>query len=203
MTPNLRTENKLRRQGLEIIAGLDEVGKGAWAGPLIAAAVVLPRTSFTGLQDSKHLSPRQRDLYFAKITKNALAYAVGIVSHKLVDRIGIKQANLRAFRLAISKLNLKPQYLLIDGLEIGPHPVPYQYIVEGDIKCSSIAAASVVAKVIRDRFMEQLHQQYQAYGFAEHKGYGTLFHRRALDEMGPTPFHRLSFRPLKTAYNPD
>jgi len=199
--PTRRLENKLISQGFKHIAGLDEAGRGAWAGPLVAAAVILPPDfKVKGLRDSKLLSPRQREDLFVAISKNALQYSVSIVSHQVIDKIGLQQANIRAFRQAISKLKLKPDYLLLDGREIQAHPVPYEYIIKGDALVSSIAAASILAKVTRDQIMSQHHTAYPEYGFAAHKGYGTFAHLKALRGLGPCSIHRRTFKPLRQVY---
>jgi ribonuclease HII len=197
MFPTRRLENKLKKQGLSLIAGLDEVGKGALAGPIVAAAVILPDSfKARGIRDSKLLSPKKRESLFLHIIKNALQWSVGIVEHTLIDKVGIQQANALSFKKALHKLNLTPEYLLLDGLNIAPHPIEHEYIVKGDYKVLSIAAASIVAKVTRDHIMDTHHVNLPDYGFADHKGYGTVAHMKAIKEFGPSDIHRLSFNPM-------
>jgi len=195
--PSRRLENKLQRQGFLNIAGIDEVGRGAWAGPLVAAAVILPHNyKIKDVKDSKKLSAKTREQLFLKITKNAIQYSISIISHNIIDQIGIQQANIKAFRNTITKLKIKPNYLLIDGKEISTHPLPYEYLVSGDNKITSIAAASIVAKVTRDYIMQEYNKRFPEYGFSQHKGYGTLFHRQAISKHGLTTIHRKSFKPI-------
>ncbi|MFH1347825.1 MAG: ribonuclease HII [Candidatus Margulisiibacteriota bacterium] len=193
--PSFSIENKLREKGYSIIAGIDEVGRGPLAGPVVAAAVVLPEgTRIQGLADSKLLSAQAREKLFVKIRQKASAIGIGIVSHKLIDKLNIGKANLLAMKIAVENLGLYPDYLLIDGkrnkLEI---PLPQTGINSGDKKCSSIAAASIIAKVTRDRLMLTLHKKYPEYRFDRHKGYGTREHFLMLKKFGPCPIHRRSF----------
>lgn len=190
-------EEKARRQGFRVIAGLDEAGRGPLAGPVVAAAVVLPRTrSIKGVADSKALTAEQREKALSRIEKRALAIGIGIVEAEEIDRLNILQASLKAMELALLELSLDPDCLLIDGLHTLRCPLPQQAIPKGDGRCLSIAAASIVAKVTRDRLMVALHEKYPAYNFARHKGYGTREHLRAIREYGCCPLHRQSFRTI-------
>ncbi len=198
--PNLQTELSLLRQGYRLVVGLDEVGRGAWAGPVVAGAVALPlhlgglEGRLTGVRDSKQLSPRQRESLLPTIQRTALAVGLGFVSAAQVDRMGIVPATRQAMLLALVELGLYPDYLLIDALPLPIH-IPQRAIIHGDVQCLSIAAASIVAKVTRDRWMIAQDSCYPGYGFARHKGYGTAQHRQALERWGPCLLHRLSFAP--------
>lgn len=195
-----RYENKLRKKGLALIAGIDEVGKGSLAGPIVAACVILPHDfKVSGINDSKTLSPVQREKLFVQIVKNAVEWSIGIVEHDLIDKIGIQEANAQVFKRAIKKLKTTPDYLLIDGRNIAHHPMPHEYIIGGDGKIMSIAAASIVAKVTRDRIMDMHHKEFPQYGFNEHKGYGTVKHLSAIKTHGPSRIHRRSFSPMRPA----
>ena len=180
------------------MAGVDEVGRGPLAGPIVAAAVILPLDcSIEGLNDSKKLSPRQREKIFPQIKKRAVAIGVGAVSHKRIDQIGIGPANILAMERAIAKLKIFPDHLLLDGGRSKVNSdLPQKGITRGDGKCASIAAASIIAKVIRDRLMVKYHKKFPLYGFARHKGYGTRGHIGKIHEFGPCPIHRRSFYPV-------
>lgn len=195
---SFKYEKKLWKKGFSLIAGVDEVGRGPLAGPIVAAAVVLPpKVKLPGLNDSKLLSPEKREELFVLIKKAALSIGIAKVSHKLIDKINIHQANLLAMKLAVEALSIIPDYLLIDGgrnkLDLS---IPQMGISGGDRKCASIAAASIIAKVTRDRLMVRYHKKYPEYGFAQHKGYGTRLHVRKLLKHGPCPIHRISFAPV-------
>jgi ribonuclease HII len=180
-----------------VIAGLDEAGRGPLAGPVVAAAVVLPpKGKWTGVDDSKKLSPAQREKIFPLLFEKALGVGVGIVEAQEIDRLNILQASLRAMQLAVEKLPLPPDFLLIDGIHALRFPLPQQTIPKGDQRCLSIAAASIVAKVTRDRLMTAYHDQYPQYNFARHKGYGTKEHLQAIRKYGCCPLHRQSFRTI-------
>ena len=199
--PNLAEEQRLWAQGYSQIAGLDEAGRGAWAGPVVAAAVVLgPDTDalryLAPVKDSKLLTARRRELCYGLVVQHALAYGVGGVSSDMIDRIGIVPATRLAMRAAIASLGLVPDYLLIDALSLDLD-VPQKAIIKGDRYCLSIAAASVIAKVTRDRRMVVLDAVSPGYGLARHKGYGTQLHRRSLQHLGPAGFHRYSFAPIR------
>jgi ribonuclease HII len=190
-------EEKARRQGFQVIAGLDEAGRGPLAGPVVAAAVVLPRTrSMQGVADSKTLKAEQREKALSLIRKRALGIGVGIVEAEEIDRLNILQASLKAMELALQDLSLSPDCLLIDGLHTLRLPLNQQAIIKGDGRCLSIAAASIVAKVTRDRLMVDYHERYPQYNFARHKGYGTQEHLQAIREHGCCPLHRQSFRTI-------
>lgn len=190
-------EEKARRQGFQVIAGLDEAGRGPLAGPVVAAAVVLPRArSMQGVADSKTLKAEQREKALSLIRKRALGIGVGIVEAEEIDRLNILQASLKAMELALQDLSLSPDCLLIDGLHTLRLPLHQQAIIKGDGRCLSIAAASIVAKVTRDRLMVDYHERYPQYNFARHKGYGTREHLQAIREHGCCPLHRQSFRTI-------
>ncbi len=188
-------EEKARERGFRVIAGLDEAGRGPLAGPVVAAAVVLPKTrSLKGVADSKTLTAEQRERALVLIRKRALGIGVGIVEAGEIDRLNILQASLKAMELAVRDLPLPPDFLLIDGLHSLHLPLQQQAMPKGDGRCLSIAAASIVAKVTRDRLMVAYHEKYPEYNFAKHKGYGTREHLQALQKNGCCPIHRQSFR---------
>ncbi len=191
-------EKRLWEEGLSLIAGVDEVGRGPLAGPLVAAAVIFPGDIFLpSVDDSKKLSPKQREEVFLEIGKEARALGVGVVSEATIDRINILQATYLAMRRAVAELKASPDYLLVDGITIPELDIPQLAIIKGDSLSISIAAASIVAKVTRDRLMVEQDRRFPQYGFAQHKGYGTKSHLRALDKYGVSPLHRRSFRPVK------
>ena len=195
--PTYKYENKLYKQGYQNIAGLDEAGRGAWAGQVVAAAVILPaRMKIAGIRDSKLLSPQQREKLAVYINKQALAIGLGIISEKVIDQQGIIPATRKAFLAAVERLREKVDYLLIDGIRIFDHRLPNEFLVRGDRLVVSIAAASIVAKVVRDNILRDYHQHYPQYGFDLHKGYGTRLHKERLDEYGVCEIHRRSFRPM-------
>ena len=190
-------EAEVRTRGFRVIAGLDEAGRGPLAGPVVAAAVVLPpKGNWTGVDDSKKLSAGQRENLFPLLYEKALGVGVGIVGVQEIDRLNILQASLKAMQLAVEKLPLPPDFLLIDGIHALRVPLPQQTIPKGDQRCLSIAAASIVAKVTRDRLMTAYHDQYPQYNFARHKGYGTKEHLQAIRKYGCCPLHRQSFRTI-------
>jgi ribonuclease HII len=201
--PTLEWELNLWRQGYRLVAGLDEVGRGAWAGPVYAAAVVFPpdrpdlETDLAGVRDSKQLTAAQRTRLVEPIRASALAVGVGHASCEDVDRFGIVRASFMAMRAALDSLDLRPDYLLIDAFRLPDTLVPQQGIIKGDCCSLSIAAASIVAKVTRDRVLDELDGQYPGYGFAHNKGYGTAAHREALAELGLCSIHRKSWRPAR------
>jgi len=177
-------------------AGLDEVGRGCLAGPVVAAAVILP-ADYTHLllNDSKQLSVQQRILIEQDILRDAVAWAVAEVSHEEIDRINILRASFLAMHRAVEQLSVKPEHLLVDGNRFVPFPmIPHTCIIKGDAHYMSIAAASVLAKNYRDRLMARLSEQFPQYGWERNVGYPTMQHRRALASLGPTPYHRRSFR---------
>ena len=203
--PDLSHERSLYRQGLRVIAGVDEAGRGPLAGPVVAAAVVLPEGLsgdepwLQSLDDSKRLTARQREAAFDLIQEHALAVSVEEESPEEIDRIGIGRAVIRAMLRAVEGLTVTPQHLLLDYVPIRECPYSYETLVKGDSRSYSIAAASIIAKVTRDRTMEQADTLYPGYGFARHKGYGTALHREQLASLGPCPLHRRSFAPLRQA----
>ncbi len=191
---NLEVEHLLWQEDIEHIAGVDEAGRGPLAGPVVAAAVIFePYYYIEGVTDSKKLSAKQRDYFFEIIIQNALSYGIGIVDNREIDRINIRRATFKAMRIAIGSLHINPQYLLIDGEELPDKIYPQEAIVKGDFRCFTIAAASIIAKVTRDRMLMEYDQQYPQYGFSRHKGYGTAFHREMIKKWGPCPLHRQSF----------
>ena len=202
MPPTVFEELNLCAAGYRTIAGIDEAGRGCWAGPVVAAAVVLPDTVLAqpdllrGVDDSKTLSSQQRETLFTRITALAVSYAVGIVPAHVIDTHGILSATRVAMQVAILTLPLLPDALLIDAVVLHGWPCAQRSLIKGDARCLSIAAASIIAKVSRDRLMTRLGTHIPAYGFANHKGYGTAAHANALRTHGVTTFHRHSFRPI-------
>lgn len=185
------------RQGYKNIAGLDEAGRGAWAGPIVAAAVILPHEfSLPGLRDSKLLSSGQRAKLFTQIVKQAVGWSVGVISQQVIDKVGISKSNIEAFLQAIKQLPVSPDYLLVDAIKFN-HTTPRKFIVRGDQKSVSIAAASIVAKVTRDNLLCQEHVCHPEYHFHKHKGYGTKIHQSMLAKYGVSDYHRKSFSPVK------
>jgi ribonuclease HII len=201
VAPNLAEERSLWHQGLDLVAGVDEVGRGPLAGPVVAGAVVLsPISDFRWLfhvRDSKQLSPAVRRELADYIWRDALAVGVGFISHTAVDRLRIAEATRQAMIRAVGQLNRHPQYLIIDALSLPACSLPQKAIIGGDARCISIAAASIVAKVARDRYMEGQDRRFSGYGFARNKGYGTRRHLEALRRLGPCELHRRSFAPVR------
>jgi ribonuclease HII len=192
-----KLEKAARKLGMLRIAGCDEVGRGPMFGPVVAAAVILaPKCRLQGLNDSKKLSEKKRNELDVEIRANAVAWAIAAVDAETIDRINIRQASLLAMKLAVQQLALSPDYLLIDGCDTIDWPCPQQSVIQGDGTSFSIAAASVIAKVYRDRLLVELDRQFPGYGLASHKGYCSLEHREALARLGPTPLHRRSFSPV-------
>jgi ribonuclease HII len=189
-----RYESVLRAQGFERIAGVDEVGRGALAGPLVAAAVVLPDDfDRTGIRDSKLLTPKQREEQYERITAAGAVTVVRKIAPNVIDIRGLHRSNLALLRRCVRALDPVPDYVLTDGFPVTKMPCPSLGVKKGDMVAASIAAASIVAKVTRDRIMRRLHRRYPVFGFAQNKGYGTPEHWAALDRVGPSPVHRLSF----------
>jgi ribonuclease HII len=192
--PDGRIERRLRDAGFNLVAGVDETGRGALAGPLVTCAVILPEEAeLPGLRDSKLLTPLARTRLCAEIKAQALAISIVRVPSTSIDRRGLHRSNLRALREAAMRLRPSPEYLLVDGYPIRRVPFPCLSIKKGDRVSIAVAAASVVAKVTRDRMMVNLNRRHPGYCFDENKGYGTPEHWRALDKLGPSPQHRLSF----------
>ncbi len=195
MRPDGFIEHTLHEQGFTLVAGTDEVGRGALAGPLVAAAVILPQDfTLTGLRDSKLLTPLARERMAAAIREGALAISLVRITPQVIDRRGLQRSNLRALRAAIARLDPRPDYALTDGFPVKRMPVPSLGIKKGDRVSASVAAASIIAKVVRDRAMRRLHRTFPAFGFVRNKGYGTAEHWRALRDVGPSPVHRMSFK---------
>jgi len=191
-------ENEVRQAGYCRVAGVDEAGRGPLAGPVVAAAVVLPEGfPVQGVDDSKKLTPRRRERLYDVIRRQACAVGVGIVEPGEIDRLNILQAALRAMTVAVAHLDPAPDCLLIDGLHGLPLPLAQRAVPGGDACCVSIAAASIVAKVTRDRIMEGYDARYPQYGFARHKGYPTRAHQDAIARFGCCPIHRQTFRGVK------
>ena len=198
----LAIEAHARALGYQCIAGIDEAGRGPLAGPVVAAACIIPQgLILPGVNDSKQLSSSQRDLLYAQILDTrVIDYGLGIVDHLTIDAINILQATLQAMAQAISQLKQKPDYLLVDGLHLPPVAITGLPLVEGDSKSQTIAAASILAKVTRDRLMQEFHEKWPPYGFNAHKGYATAQHIEALRKYGPCPIHRKSFEPIKSLF---
>ncbi len=203
--PDLSLEAKFHAQGHRLIAGTDEAGRGPLAGPVTAAAVILPPNLestadwLDAIDDSKRLTARRRESAAEIIRANALAWAVEQVDSAEIDRIGIGPAVVQAMFAAVATLRPAPEALLLDWVHLSHCPLPYRRVVKGDAKSLSIAAASILAKTARDEVMIRADRQYPGYGFARHKGYATAQHLRCLSELGPTPIHRRSFSPLRQA----
>ena len=198
-TPGLHLEQSLWQQGLSLIAGVDEAGRGAWAGPVMAAAVVLPEgrdvaSALCGVRDSKQMTPRQRERWAAEIKAVARAWAVGAASAAEIDEIGILPATRLAMARAIEALGVQPAHFLFDFIHWKDCPYPGEKLVRGESQSLSIAAASVLAKTSRDALMRELDAEYGGYGFARHKGYGTAVHQAAIREFGLCAVHRKTFR---------
>lgn len=200
--PNLDHEIELKSQGYELIAGVDEVGRGALAGPVVAGAVILPHpaslTWFPLIRDSKELDYRRRETLFELIMREALAAGIGIVPPQVIDSVNILKATKLAMMQAVEKLPKQPSFLIIDRVTLPQCPIPQKGITRGDKLCLSIACASIIAKVTRDRMMQEFDQTYPGYGFAQHKGYGTGEHISRLRRLGPSHIHRLYFAPVRS-----
>jgi len=200
-TPSFAEEEILEAKGYQRIAGVDEVGRGSLAGPVVAAAIIVPCHTkarwFPQVKDSKLLNPFKRELLFNYIQEVALAIGIGIASHEVIDNQGIIKATQLAMKLAIEQILPPPESLLIDYVYLPEVSLPQKGIKDGDSLCFSIACASIVAKVTRDRLMVELDRAYPGYGLAQHKGYGTREHLSCLQRLGPSPIHRQSFQPIK------
>jgi ribonuclease HII len=193
----LSQERKLSKEGYKFIAGVDEAGRGPLAGPVVASAVILSDTRFKSeINDSKKLSAKKRKIAHKEILGKAIV-GIGIVDEKMIDKINIYQATIRAMQIAISKLDIPPDYVIVDGNMKLPTKCPLKCIIRGDSTSLSIACASIVAKVTRDEIMLKYHDRYPQYNFARHKGYPTRSHKVALEAHGPSPIHRTSFRPVR------
>ncbi|MCX6122529.1 MAG: ribonuclease HII [Ignavibacteriales bacterium] len=193
---SLEIERALWLQGIEHIAGVDEAGRGPLAGPVVAAAVVFPRDlTIEHVDDSKKCTAKQREALFTLIMEQAICVGVGVVDHEVIDRINILQATILAMRKSIESMNIQPEYAIIDGNSFKHETLKFQNIIRGDETSFTIAAASIVAKVTRDRLMRDLDIQFPQYGFAQHKGYGTRQHIDAIRTYGFCEIHRRSFHP--------
>lgn len=194
---NYMYERELREKGVTLIAGVDEVGRGPLVGPVVAACVILPKDfSLDGLTDSKKLSEKKREMFFTEISKQALGIGVGIISPERIDEINIYEATKEAMKEAISNCNLKPEHVLIDAMPL-ELDIPTTSIIKGDLKSITISAASVIAKVTRDRMMVSLDQEYPMYDFIHNKGYPTKKHLMAISQYGIIKEHRRSYGPVK------
>jgi ribonuclease HII len=202
--PSLRHEKLAYNDGATIVAGVDEAGRGPLAGPVVAAACILPREfRHKTLNDSKQLTEHQREEIYAELSaRDDVHWATGMSDVAVIDSYNILRATWRAMVLALDALPVRPDFVLVDGLHVPAIRIRQKAIVKGDAKSFSIAAASVIAKVTRDRLMLQLHEQFPQYNFAQHKGYGTPEHLAALAQHGPSPVHRKSFAPVRLAYEP-
>ena len=191
---NFDIENEYAQKGFKAICGVDEAGRGPLAGPVYAAAVILPlNCDIPGLNDSKKLSEKKREQLFDVVKEKALAYGIGVASEKEIDEINILQATFLAMRRAVASLEIKPDFVMIDGNQKPNTGIDEITVVKGDAKSVSIAAASVLAKVSRDRFMLEMAEKYPEYEFEKHKGYGTKLHYEKLAEFGPSEIHRRTF----------
>jgi ribonuclease HII len=201
-SPDLRFESELWAKGLLRVAGLDEAGRGAWAGPVSAGVVILPAdpqitTRLSGVRDSKEMTPAERAAWAEIIRASATAWGVGFASNTEIDALGIVPATRLAMLRALECLAFPPEHLLIDALRLPGNPLRQTPLIKGDARSLSIAASSVLAKTARDALMVALEEQFPGYGFARHKGYGTAVHAEALQRLGPCEIHRYSFEPVK------
>ncbi|MGM0902018.1 MAG: ribonuclease HII [Bacillota bacterium] len=190
-------EEDLRHQGFQFIAGIDEAGRGPLAGPVVAAAVILPKDFYLpGIDDSKKLTEQKREDYYERIKMEAISVGVGIIDAAEIDRINILEAAKKAMLEAVTQLAPKPDYLLVDAVKLET-PYPSESLIKGDARSITIAAASIIAKVTRDRMMKEISRKYPDYGFSSNMGYGTAAHLEAIKRYGVTPYHRKSFAPVK------
>jgi ribonuclease HII len=197
-------ERQLRDRGVEAVAGVDEAGRGALAGPLVAAAVILPAEfDLDGVEDSKLLTPKQRREAFDRITSGAVCWSVCKAMPARIDRNGMHRTNMSLLRRALKKLETSPEFVLCDGFPLKRLPMPSVGVRKGDVVSASIAAASILAKVTRDRIMDRYHRRFPDYGFRTNKGYGTEAHWEALWRLGPTPIHRRSFNHVLHPLSPE
>ena len=188
-------EKKLHSRGFKNICGIDEAGRGPLAGPVVIAGVIMPEDSMIeGVNDSKKVSEKKREILYDKIIEEAISYSVAIIGQDVIDEINILNATKKGLTNVVGGLDVRPDLIIVDALEhIDTKGIPYESIIKGDAKCYSIAAASILAKVTRDRIMREWDLVYPQYGFAKHKGYGTAFHIQAIKEYGLCPIHRKSF----------
>jgi ribonuclease HII len=200
--PSLDFEKNFWKNGIRLVAGIDEAGRGAWAGPVTAAAVILPADpkvlhTLYGVRDSKQMTAHQRDYWKHVIRKVSLSWSIGWGTVEEIDRVGILNATRLAMKRAVHGLKMVPLHLLIDAVQIKSLDIPQTSLIKGDVRVLSISAASVLAKTARDERMIHLDKSFPSYGFARHKGYGTVIHRDALSQFGPCKIHRFSFAPVK------
>ena len=188
-------ENNMHQEGVKYICGIDEAGRGPLAGPVVVAAVIMPEDSMIeGVNDSKKVSEKKREALYDQILDEAIAYGIGIIDQKEIDEINILNATKKGLTTAVKELKIRPDRIIVDALDkIDTDGIPYTPIIKGDAKCYSIAAASIIAKVTRDRIMREWDKVYPEYGFATHKGYGTAKHIEAIKKHGLTPIHRKTF----------
>lgn len=206
-SPNFEHELKLRANGFQSIAGIDEAGRGPWAGPVTAGAVILPLDEkclqeLAGVRDSKQLTEKKRDWLYEVIKEVAIDWQVAHIFAEEIDALGILVATKKAMRTAVEQLSPMADALVIDAVKLSDWEIPQVSLIKGDQRSLSIAAASIMAKVSRDRLMRDMEEKYPNYGFAQHKGYGTKKHREALSVMGPCEIHRKSYKPIQTLLNP-
>jgi ribonuclease HII len=206
--PDFEFERVLWQEGVDFVAGIDEAGRGALAGPVAAAALIFPSDAslasrLDGVRDSKQMTPTQRDCWRQKLCELALTSAVGFASAAEIDMAGIVAATSMAVHRAIAQLKITPQYLLLDYMNLIDCKTPSLALVKGDARSLSIAAASILAKTARDTFMRQMDLEYPDYGFAAHKGYGTAAHCMALEQLGASPIHRKTFKLKRVWHSPD
>ena len=193
---NYKYEKELRKKGITLIAGVDEVGRGPLVGPVVAACCILPeKFNLEGLTDSKKLSEKKRDYFFEEIKKQAISYGIGIVDEKTIDEVNIYEATKIAMKEAIKNMSVKPEHILIDAMPL-ELDIPTTSIIKGDLKSITISAASVLAKVTRDRMLYELDKKYPMYDFKNNKGYGTKKHLQAIEEYGVIEQHRRSYAPV-------
>jgi len=197
-----KVEKQFWQKGLNLVAGLDEAGRGAWAGPLVAAAVIFPinirrptKTYKIFIRDSKLLNQKQREKAFQWIIENCSSYGIGVVSEKVIDHLGLTKSGQLVFERALQNLSIIPEHVLVDAYKL-QDDISHTAIIHGDRKVFSISAASIVAKVARDKLMLEHDQEYGEYGFSSHMGYGTRLHQSRLKKFGPCALHRFSFRPI-------
>lgn len=190
-----KIENDFHKKGIQYIAGIDEAGRGPLAGPVVVGVVIMKPDSFIeGINDSKKISEKKRELLYEKIISEAIDWSVGIIDQKEIDQINILNATKKALTMAIQNLSIKPDQIIVDALEnINTLKIPYTSVIKGDAKIYSVSVASIIAKVTRDRIMREYDTVYPQYGFAGHKGYGTAKHIQAIKEYGPCPLHRRTF----------
>ncbi len=207
IVPTFKEEQLLSQKGFELVAGLDEVGRGCLAGPVAAAAVILPPDLkgdwLSEVRDSKMLTPLVRERLTREIKRSAISFGVGMVPSDAIDRFGIVAATRQAMQQAVQSLSRQPQYLLIDFLSLPAVKIPQKGIIHGDALCFSIACASVVAKVARDKLMTQMDKLHPGYAFGRNKGYGTRYHLSSLARLGPCPIHRRYFAPVRALLGED